>query len=236
MDIGSFFDAIGTDAFGLTGMTLSTMLGILGEGLLLTGQIFVVTLIGSLPLGVFIALGRMSKFKPLAWLMRAYISFMRGTPLMLQLMALMYGPYYLLHISVGPDWKFWACDIGFILNYAAYFAEIYRGGSQSIPRGHYEAAEVLGYSRSQTFMKIVLPQVIKRILPAMGNEVITLVKDTSLAFVLAIPEMFSAAKQVAASQVSMLPFAIAAAIYWGFTILVEFLLGRVEKRFDYYHD
>ena len=212
------------------------MMGLLGQGLLLTGQIFVVTLIGSLPLGVLIALGRMSKFKPLAWLMRAYISFMRGTPLMLQLMALMFGPYYLLGLQMGGDWKYWACDIGFILNYAAYFAEIYRGGIQSIPRGQYEAAQVLGYSKSQTFMRIVLPQVIKRILPAMGNEVITLVKDTSLAFVLTIAEMFTVAKQIAAREVSMLPYIIAAAIYWGFTILVEFILNRVEKRLDYYHD
>lgn len=212
------------------------MMSLLGQGLLLTGQIFVVTLIGSLPLGVLIALGRMSKFKPLAWLMRAYISFMRGTPLMLQLMALMFGPYYLLGIQTGSDWKYWACDIGFILNYAAYFAEIYRGGIQSIPRGQYEAAQVLGYTKAQTFMRIVLPQVIKRILPAMGNEVITLVKDTSLAFVLTIAEMFTVAKQIAAREVSMLPYVIAAAIYWGFTILVEFILNRIEKRLDYYHD
>ena len=212
------------------------MMGLLGEGLLLTGQIFVVTLIGSLPLGVLIALGRMSKFKPLAWVMRAYISFMRGTPLMLQLMALMFGPYYLLGIQTGTDWKYWACDIGFILNYAAYFAEIYRGGIQSIPRGQYEAAEVLGYSKTQTFMRIVLPQVIKRILPAMGNEVITLVKDTSLAFVLTIAEMFTVAKQIAAREVSMLPYIVAAAIYWGFTIFVEFVLNRIEKKLDYYHD
>ena len=139
-------------------------------------------------------------------------------------------------MSLGSDWKFWACDIGFILNYAAYFAEIYRSGIQSIPRGQYEAAEVLGYSKAQTFMKIVLPQVIKRILPAMGNEVITLVKDTSLAFVLGIMEMFTQAKAIAASQVSMLPYIIAAGIYWCFTIFVEFLLNRIEKRLDYYHD
>ena len=217
-------------------MQLSTMLDLLGSGLLLTGQIFIVTLIGALPLGVLIALGRMSRFKPLAWLMRVYISFMRGTPLMLQLMALMFGPYYLFGMQMGTDWKYWACDIGFILNYAAYFAEIYRSGIQSIPRGQYEAAEVLGYSRAQTFMRIVLPQVIKRILPAMGNEVITLVKDTSLAFVLGVMEMFSQAKAIAASQVSMLPYIIAALIYWGFTIVVEFLLNRVEKKLDYYHD
>ena len=208
----------------------------MGGGLVVTGQVFIITLLGSLPLGVLIALGRMSKFKPLAWLMRLYISFMRGTPLMLQLMALMFGPYYLFGLSLGSDWKFWACDIGFILNYAAYFAEIYRGGIQSIPVGHYEAAEVLGYSRSQTFMKIVLPQVIKRILPAMGNEVITLVKDTSLCFVLALAEMFTIVKQIVASQVSMVPFILAALVYWGFTMLVEFLLGRIEKRFAYYHD
>jgi len=214
----------------------STMMGLLGQGLLLTGQIFLVTLLGSLPLGVLIALGRMSKFKPLAWLMRAYISFMRGTPLMLQLMALMFGPYYLFGLSLGPDWKFWACDIGFILNYAAYFAEIYRSGIQSIPRGQYEAAEVLGYSKTQTFMKIVLPQVIKRILPAMGNEVITLVKDTSLAFVLALAEMFTVVKQIVASEVSMVPFILAALVYWGFTMLAEFLLGRIEKHYAYYHD
>lgn len=217
-------------------MELSTIMSLLGQGLMVTGQIFVVTLIGSLPLGVLIALGRMSKFKPLAWIMRAYISFMRGTPLMLQLMALMFGPYYLFGISTGSDWKYWACDIGFILNYAAYFAEIYRGGIQSIARGQYEAAEVLGYSKAQTFMKIVLPQVIKRILPAMGNEVITLVKDTSLAFVLTIAEMFTVAKQIAARETSMLPYVIAAAIYWGFTIVVEFILNRIEKRLDYYHD
>ena len=217
-------------------MEFSVMMGILGEGFLLTAQIFVVTLVGSLPLGVVVALARMSRFKPLAWLAQLYISVLRGTPLMLQLMAIMFGPYYLLGLNMGSDWKFSACAIGFILNYAAYFAEIYRSGIQSIPRGQYEAAEVLGYTKAQTFMKIVLPQVIKRILPAMGNEVITLVKDTSLAFVLGIMEMFSAAKALAASEVSMVPYAIAALIYWVFCLLIEFILNRVEKRLDYYHD
>ncbi len=212
------------------------MLGLLGEGLMLTAQIFVVTLIGSLPLGVVVALCRMSRFAPLAWLAKFYISILRGTPLMLQLMAIMFGPYYLFGLQMGPDWKFIACDIGFILNYAAYFGEIYRSGIQSIPRGQYEAAEVLGYTRAQTFMKIVLPQVIKRILPAMGNEIITLVKDTSLAFVLGIAEMFSQAKALAAREVSMIPYAVAALIYWVFCLLIEFILNRVEKRMDYYHD
>nr|WP_277927073.1 amino acid ABC transporter permease [Adlercreutzia sp. JBNU-10] len=212
------------------------MMGILGDGFMLTAQIFVVTLVGSLPLGVVVALARMSRFKPLAWVAQLYISILRGTPLMLQLMAIMFGPYYLLGLNMGSDWKFGACAIGFILNYAAYFAEIYRSGIQSIPRGQYEAAAVLGYSRAQTFMKIILPQVIKRILPAMGNEVITLVKDTSLAFVLGIAEMFSAAKALSAREVSMLPYAIAALIYWVFCLLIEFILNRVEKKLDYYHD
>ena len=217
-------------------MEFSVMMGILMEGFALTAEIFLITLVGSLPLGVVVALARMSKFKPLAWLAQLYISILRGTPLMLQLMAIMFRPYYIFGLNMGSDWKFWACAIGFILNYAAYFAEIYRSGIQSIPRGQYEAAEVLGYTKAQTFMKIVLPQVIKRILPAMGNEVITLVKDTSLAFVLGIMEMFSAAKALAASEVSMVPYAIAALIYWVFCLLIEFILNRVEKRLDYYHD
>ena len=198
------------------------MMGILMEGFGLTAQIFVITLVGSLPLGIVVALARMSRFKPLAWLAQLYISILRGTPLMLQLMAIMFGPYYLFGLQMGPDWKFIACDIGFILNYAAYFGEIYRSGIQSIPRGQYEAATVLGYSKAQTFTKIVLPQVIKRILPAMGNEIIT--------------EMFSAAKALAASEVSMIPYAIAALIYWVFCLVIEFILNRVEKKLDYYHD
>ncbi|WP_286142605.1 amino acid ABC transporter permease [Adlercreutzia caecimuris] len=217
-------------------MEFPVMMGILMEGFGLTAQIFVITLVGSLPLGIVVALARMSRFKPLAWLAQLYISILRGTPLMLQLMAIMFGPYYLLGLNMGSDWKFWACAIGFILNYAAYFAEIYRSGIQSIPRGQYEAATVLGYSKAQTFTKIVLPQVIKRILPAMGNEIITLVKDTSLAFVLGIMEMFSAAKALAASEVSMVPYAIAALAYWAFCLIIEFILNRVEKRLDYYHD
>ena len=212
------------------------MMGILMEGFGLTAQIFVITLVGSLPLGIVVALARMSRFKPLAWLAQLYISILRGTPLMLQLMAISFGPYALFGWQMGSGWNFYACAIGFILNYAAYFGEIYRSGIQSIPRGQYEAANVLGYSKSQTFIKIVLPQVIKRIMPAMGNEIITLVKDTSLAFVLGIMEMFSAAKALAAREVSMLPYAIAALIYWVFCLLIEAVLNRIEKRLAYYHD
>ena len=217
-------------------MELATMLELLGSGLVLTLQVFVTTLVGALPLGVVVALCRMSKFKPLALITRFYISVMRGTPLMLQLMALMFGPYYLFGLQMGPDWKYWACSIGFIINYAAYFGEIYRSGLQSIPRGQYEAAEVLGYTRAQTFMKIILPQVAKRILPAMSTEVITLVKATSLAFVVGIMEMFTQAKALAASQVSMVPYLLAGVIYWVFNFIVEMILTRIEKKMSYYHD
>lgn len=214
----------------------SVLMGLLMDGFALSAAIFAITLVGSLPLGVVVALARMSKFKPLSLLAQFYISVLRGTPLMLQLMAIMFGPYYLFGMQMGTDWKFTACAVGFVLNYAAYFGEIYRSGIQSIPRGQYEAASVLGYTRVQTFMKIVLPQVFKRILPAMGNEIITLVKDTSLAFVLGIAEMFSAAKALAAREVSMIPYVIAALIYWVFCLVIEFILNRVEKRLDYYHD
>ena len=217
-------------------MELSVMVGALLEGLGLSAWIFVATLVGSLPLGIVVALARMSKFRPLSLVARFYISILRGTPLMLQLMAFMFAPYYLFGISMDTDWEYGACAVGFILNYSAYFAEIYRSGLQSIPKGQYEAALVLGYSRSQTFFKIVLPQVIKRIMPAMGNEIITLVKDTSLAFVLGIAEMFSVAQAISAREVSMIPYALAALIYWVFCLLIEFIIGRAEKKMAYYHD
>lgn len=212
------------------------MLSMLGQGFGVTLQIFFLTLAGSLPLGVVVALARMSRVKPIAWIMKFYISVMRGTPLMLQMFFIYFAPYYIFGIPLSMESKFSATIVAFIINYAAYFAEIYRSGIQSIPRGQYEAAEVLGYSRLQTFMKIVLPQVIKRILPAMGNEIITLVKDTSLAFAIGVAEMFSTAKALVASQVSMLPFVFAAVFYWVFNFVVEVVLGRVEKKMGYYHD
>ena len=212
------------------------MLSMLGQGFVVTLQIFFLTLVGSLPLGVVVALARMSRVKPIAWIMKFYISVMRGTPLMLQMFFIYFAPYYIFGIPLSMESKFSATIVAFIINYAAYFAEIYRSGIQSIPRGQYEAAEVLGYSRLQTFMKIVLPQVIKRILPAMGNEIITLVKDTSLAVAIGVAEMFSTAKALVASQVSMLPFVFAAVFYWVFNFVVEVVLGRVEKKMGYYHD
>ena len=217
-------------------MSFSVMLTMLTEGFLVSLQIFLFTLLGAVPLGVAVALARMSRIAPVRWSVRVYISIMRGTPLMLQMFAIYFAPYYVFGIQLTPDSKWQATIVAFIVNYAAYFAEIYRSGLQSIPRGQIEAAEVLGYTRAQTFCYIVLPQVVKRILPAMGNEIITLVKDTSLAFSIGVAEMFSTAKALVASQVSMVPFAIAAAFYWVFNFLVEIVLGAVEKRLDYYHD
>ena len=217
-------------------MDLATMTGMLVQGFGTTLALFALTLVGSIPLGVPIALARMSRFRPLALLARAFISVLRGTPLMLQMFAIYFAPFYVFGIELTPASKWQACVVAFIVNYAAYFAEIYRSGIQSVPRGQYEAAEVLGYSSSQTFFRIVLPQVVKRILPSITNEVITLVKDTSLAFSIGVIEMFSVAKQLVASQVSMMPFAIAAAFYWVFNLLIDMLAGRLERRLDYYHD
>ncbi|MDR3070038.1 MAG: amino acid ABC transporter permease, partial [Propionibacteriaceae bacterium] len=184
-------------------MELGTMLSMLGSGFAVTLEIFFLTLLGALPLGLLVAFARMSRFKVISLLMQGYISIMRGTPLMLQLFVIYFGPYYLLRISISDSYRFTATIIAFVLNYAAYFGEIFRGGISSIPLGQYEAASVLGYSRAQTFGKIVLPQVVKRILPALTNEVITLVKDTSLAFAIGLAEMFTTAKAIAASQRTM---------------------------------
>ncbi len=205
----------------------------MSAGMLRTGSIFVLTLVGSLPLGMVVALLRKSRIPLVRGIIRAYISVMRGTPLMLQLLAWYFGPYYLFGWSIR-GWRFPALIVGFILNYAAYFAEIYRGGIESIPAGQYEAAEVLGYTKSQTFLRVILPQVVKRIMPSVTNEVITLVKDTSLAFTLAYQEVFSLAKQISASQTSFMPFVIAGVFYFIANYAVEFTMGRIEKALDYY--
>lgn len=204
------------------------------KGLGVSFQIFLITLILSLPLGLLVSLGRMSRNGPLSALIRVYISIMRGTPLMLQLFVVYYGPYYLFRIRLSPGYRNIAVCIGFVINYAAYFAEIYRSGIQSIPKGQYEAAEILGYSRAQSFLRIILPQVIKRILPAVTNEVITLVKDTSLAFSISVMEMFTAAKALSSAQSSMTPLIAAGIFYYIFNFIVAFLMERLEKRLDYY--
>ena len=214
-------------------MTFSTMLSTMSAGMLRTCSIFFLTLLFSLPLGMVVMLLRRARNPVVQWLVKIYIAIMRGTPLMLQLLAWYFGPYYLFGWSIR-GYRFTAIILGFSLNYAAYFAEIYRGGFDAIPIGQYEAAEVLGYSRSQTFFKIVLPQVVKTILPSVTNEIITLVKDTSLAFTLAYNEMFSLAKQIAASQTSFMPFVIAGVFYFIDNYVVAFGMERIEKAFDYY--
>ena len=186
----------------------------MSAGMIKTSLIFVLTLIGSLPLGMVVALLRKSRFAVVRGIIKGYISIMRGTPLMLQLLVWYFGPYYLFGWNIG-NWRFPAIIVGFVLNYAAYFAEIYRGGIESIPKGQYEAAEVLGYTKFQT-------------------EVITLVKDTSLAFTLAYQEVFSLAKQISASQTSFMPFVIAGVFYFVANYLVEVVMARVEKSMDYY--
>jgi polar amino acid transport system permease protein len=176
----------------------------------------------------------MSKNRVIEAIVKFYISVMRGTPLMLQLMVVYFGPYYLFGVKVGNGYRLWAAFIGFVINYAAYFAEIYRSGIQSMPAGQYEAAKLLGYSKNQTFFRIIFPQVIKRILPSVTNEVITLVKDTSLAFTISVLEMFAVAKALASSQTSLIPFVAAGLFYYVFNLVVAMLMEYIEKRMNYY--
>lgn len=218
-------------------MSYTEILKFLGEGIGYSVKIFFLTLIFSLPLGLLICFGRMSKLKPIAWLFKIYISVMRGTPLMLQLFVVYFCPYYVFNTKLrdmGDNWLFVAVIIGFSLNYAAYFAEIYRSGISSMSEGQYEAAKVLGMNRFQTFFIIIFPQVIRRILPALTNEVITLVKDTSLAFAIGQIEMFTMAKRLSSKLVSMKPYVAAAAIYYVFNMIVAFVMERLEKRFSKY--
>ena len=214
-------------------MTLMTMIIKMSEGLSKTCAIFFLTLLFSLPLGMIVALLRMSKIKVVSAVTRFCITVLRGTPLMLQLLAVTYGPYYLFGTNVARN-KLIPVVIAFSINYAAYFAEIYRGGIESIPVGQYEAAAVLGYTKFQTFMRIILPQVIKRIMPSVTNEVVTLVKDTSMAFTVSYQEMFTIGKQIANSQTSFIPFLVAGAFYYIFNVIVDYVMGRIEKRLDYY--
>lgn len=217
----------------------------LGEGFLVTLQIFFLTLLGALPLGLLIALLRMNKLGiwifgrkicPISLIVQFYISIMRGTPLMLQLFVIYFCPYYIFGISLSEGWRFGATIVAFILNYAAYFAEIYRSGIESIPRGQFEAAQVLGYTRIQAFFKIIFPQVVKRILPPITNEVITLVKDTSLAFAIGCAEMFTEARAIVAATRQMWAFLAAGIMYYIFNLIVAFVMNRFEKKLSYYHE
>ena len=226
-------------------------------GLTSSIAIFVLTLVFSMPLGLLITFGRMSKwaplrrlapkdvpvgkcrkalavFKPIQCIFKGFIAIVRGTPLMLQLFAIFYGPYYLFGMSLSLEYRFTAVIIGFSINYAAYFAEIYRSGIESIPVGQYEAATVLGYSKTQTFFRIIFPQMCKRILPPATNEAITLVKDTSLAFVISYQEMFTIAKQISAAHTTIMPLIVAGVFYFIFNDVVAFIMDRIEKKMNYY--
>ena len=207
-------------------MKLSVMLTQLTQGMFTSVEIFLLTLLFSLPLGLLVAFGRMSKKKPLSAIVKIYIAIMRGTPLMLQLIVVYFAPFYIFGMNLA--------GFRFAVNYAAYFAEIYRGGIEAIDKGQYEAAQVLGYSKGRTFFRIILPQVLKIITPSVTNETITLVKDTSLAFVLAQAEMFTIAKQIAAKEASVGPLMVAGVFYFVFNFVVAFVMDRIEKKLNYY--
>ena len=211
-------------------VVMQQLVGGMGASLL----IFVLTLLFSMPLGLAVAFGRMSKFKPLQAIVKVFIAILRGTPLMLQLLVVFFGPYYVFGWTLPRSYRFIAVILGFAINYAAYFAEIYRSGIESIPKGQYEAASVLGYNKSQTFFKIIFPQMVKRVLPPVTNEVITLVKDTSLAFVLTYEEMFTVAKQIAAAQTTIMPLFVAGVFYFVFNAVVAFAMEHIEKKLSYY--
>ena len=213
---------------------MATMLSQLAGGMVVSVEIFLLTLLFSLPLGLIVAFGRMSKNGIIKGIVKIYIAIMRGTPLMLQLIVVYFAPFYVFGIKISQTYRFVAVIIAFSINYAAYFAEIYRAGIESIPIGQYEAAKVLGYSKVQTFFKIIFPQVIKRILPPVTNETITLVKDTSLAFVIAVAEMFTIAKQIAAKQASVSALMVAGLFYFVFNYVVAFAMEAIEKKLSYY--
>lgn len=198
----------------------------------MTLLIFGVTLVGAIPLGLLIMFGSMSKFQPVKWLFKIFVWIIRGTPLMLQIILVFYGPG-LMGLGVKFD-RLMAVILAFIINYACYFSEIYRGGIESIPKGQYEAGQVLGMTKSQIFFKVVLFQVIKRIVPPMGNEIITLVKDTSLARVIAVVELVKAAETIVSLKSLIWPLFYVGAFYLLFTGIVTILLNFIEKKMNYY--
>ena len=209
----------------------------LSGAFLLNCELFALTLLFALPLGLVVSFGSMSRCKPLAGLVKTFVWIIRGTPLMLQIIVIYLGPG-LLGMSnpwpSGSGGRMVAAVVAFAINYACYFSEIYRGGIESIPAGQYEAANVLGYTKAQTFLRIILPQVVKRVMPSVTNEVVTLVKDTSMAFTVSYQEMFTIGKQIANSQTSFTPFLVAGVFYFVFNAIVDFVMGKIEKRMDYY--
>lgn len=214
------------------------------EGFGNTVLLFAITLLCALPLGLLFAFGSMSKFKPLQWFMKVLIWVIRGTPLMLQILLVSFLPQYVfqvptkqlasaLNLSINATMFFFVA-VAFVINYACYFSEIYRAGIETIPVGQYEAGKVLGLTKNQVFSKIVFMQVVRRILPPMSNEIITLVKDTSLAQVLGVIDLLNAAKHAVNHYVILTPFLYAAIFYLVFNGLLTLLLGWVEKKLSYY--
>ena len=198
------------------------------SGLKMTLGVFFITIIGSVPLGILVALGMKSPYFTIRWLINGYIWVMRGTPLLLQLIFVYYG-LGMMGITFP---RFEAAAIAFIVNYAAYLAEIFRGGLQAIPRGQYDAAKVLGFTRVQTFFKIILPQVIKIIVPSFGNEVINLVKDTSLVYVIGLGDLLRAGNIAASRDVTLVPYLLVGLIYLLMTAIVTVVLRRSETRLN----
>jgi len=209
---------------------VSALLPFMLEGTVITLKLFFLALLMALPLGVVFAVARLSKFKPLNIFMQFYIWIFRGTPLLLQLFFIYFG---LGMVGVNMD-RFVAAVVAFVLNYSAYLAEIYRSGIQSIDRGQYEAADVLGLSRWQTLNKIILPQMFKRVIPPIGNEVINLVKDTALVYAIGISELLRVAKIAATRDFSFVPFIVAAAFFLIMTAVIQQFFKWLESRFDYY--
>lgn len=202
-----------------------------------TIKLFILTLVGAIPLGLVISFGSMSKIKPIKAITRFFVWIMRGTPLMLQLIVVYYGPGLIFHENVwgmGTAGRFIAVIVAFVINYAAYFSEIFRGGIESIPQGQYEAGQVLGLTKSQIFRKIVLLQVIKRIIPPMSNEIITLVKDTSLARVIAVYELIWVGQAFIKSAGIIWPLFMTAVYYLAFTGILTVALRSLEKKFEYF--
>ncbi len=212
-------------------MSFATVTLDLLESFLQNGLVFILTLLGAIPLGLVITFGSMSKFKPLQYLVKTYVWIIRGTPLMLQLFVVMYVPGLVFDMPMRS--RLPAVMIAFIINYSAYFSEIYRGGIESIPKGQYEAGQVLGMTKSQIFFKVVLFQVIKRIVPPMGNEIITLVKDTSLARVIAYAEIIKAAERYTAMGY-IWPLFYTGVFFLVFVGALTLLFGWIERKLDYY--
>ena len=203
----------------------------LSSGFIINIELFFITLLLALPLGLVITFCSMSKFKPLKWLSRTFVWIIRGTPLMLQLFVVLYAPGLLFSMPMNS--RFTAAVIAFVINYAAYFSEIYRGGSESVSKGQYEAGQVLGMTKGQIFFKVVLLQVVKKITAPMGNEIITLVKDTSLSSVIAIPEILMRAKDFS-MQGLIWPLFYSAVFFLAFCGILTLLFSFIEKKLDYY--